>query len=199
MAGIYSGGNIIARFVAPMSVISNKPIFTSDTLSLKRNAVSRSAQRWEITTNVEPLTTTANDLFALLVMNGFTTPITIHTPQNYGVMFNRVLKVSSPLGTGVQGATTVTVTGNSSSEFWPIGTLVKFASDTKIYMLTAPLTGNGTAFVFPPLRTTFTSQVIKYADDVPMQVYFDTDTIIGMGYVDGILMDNGTLKFVEAV
>ena len=53
--------DVIAQFAAPMSMRSNRPIFSSDTLSLKRDISERPAQRWELETNLVPLSYTAED------------------------------------------------------------------------------------------------------------------------------------------
>jgi len=85
--GAYTGKwgtqwSLLARFTVPITIRSNEPITMSDTLSLKRYVRGRGAQRWEIETNVEPLSATANELFALLTSKGYSEPIQIVVPQN---------------------------------------------------------------------------------------------------------------------
>jgi hypothetical protein len=41
------------------------------------------------------------------------------------------------------------------------------------------------------------AQLVSHRDDVQMSCLFDTDTLTGMSYTDGILMDLGTVKLVE--
>jgi len=191
--GIYENGTLIARFAAPMIVRPNQPIFGSDTLSLKRTSRRRTAHRWEVETNLEPLTMGANDLFVNMVTRGYTETVTITVPQNYGVILKRT-SVSTPTAVGDQGATSVTVSGNTG--LIPKGTFVRFATHSKVYITTADLTGNGDVGVYPALREDVTG-TFNHRDDVLMPCFYDLDTIIGMAYVDGILMDNGKVKLIE--
>jgi hypothetical protein len=57
-----------------------------------------------------------------------------------------------------------------------------------------------TLHIYPQLRKNVAqTTVIKYQDDVIINLKYDTDTVIGMVYEDGMLMDNGTIKLIEAV
>jgi hypothetical protein len=91
--GILNGTEMIAKFIAPLTVKSNQPVFSSDTLSLSRVSVKRNVQRWEIDANLEPLVGTANDLFAHLVTKGSSESFKIKMPQNYGAQ----LQIEKPL------------------------------------------------------------------------------------------------------
>jgi hypothetical protein len=195
MYGIYESGKVIAKFVAPVTVKSNVPVFASDTLSLKRRVSRRTAQRWEIETRIEPLSFTAEDLFANLVTKGHSEAISIVMPQNYGVIKKRT-STSTPTATGAAGSSVISITGNTG--FIPRGNFIKFNGITKIYMLTDAINGNGSVGIFPQLRTNVNA-VFAHRDDVIMPCYYDLDTIIGMTYSDGILMDIGTVKLVEAL
>ena len=44
-----------------------------------------------------------------------------------------------------------------------------------------------------------TEATFKCNDDVMMEAIFDLDTVTGMVFVDGILMDNGQVKILEAL
>jgi hypothetical protein len=191
--GIYEGGTLVAGLVAPVTMRSNRPIFASDTLSLKRKTTGRGAQRWEIETNLEPLTTNANGLLVYLVTKGESGTVTLKVPQNYGVISTRT-SVSTPTATGAAGASTVTVVNNSG--LIPTGTFIRFASHSKIYMLTQDLRNSGTMHLFPPLRASV-NHTFTHRDDVFMPTLFDSDTVKGMVYTDGIVMDVGTVKMIE--
>jgi hypothetical protein len=193
MYGIYEGETLVARFVAPATVRSNKPIFASDTLSLKRRVGGRAAHRWEIEANLEPLTTDANALFVNLVTKGASETVTVRLPQNYGVIFKRT-STSTPTAAGVKGATILDVTNNAG--LIPMGTFVRFASHSKIYMLSKDLRNSGQMHVFPPLRRNV-NETFAHRDDVVMPCQYDTDTVKGMVYTDGIMMDVGTVKLIE--
>jgi len=192
--GIYEGETLLARFVAPGDMMrSNRPIFASDTLSLKRKVSGRGAQRWEIEAGLEPLTTDANLLFVNLVTKGESETVTVRVPQNYGVIHKRT-STSTPTAVGLKGATQVAVTNNSG--LIPAGTFIRFASHSKIYMTTGDLRNSGNLGVFPPLRRSV-NDTFAHRDDVVMPCLYDTDTAKGMKYTDGILMDVGTVKLIE--
>jgi len=194
MYGIYADGAVIAKFVAPMTVRTNHPVFASDTLSLKRQIVRRQAQRWEIETQLEPLSYTANELFVSLVTKGYSEAVTILTPQNIGVIRART-STGTPTITGAQGEDLVTVSGNSG--LIPKGTFLKFQTHSKIYMTTTNRLDNGTVGVYPNMLEAVTGALFNYKDDVLMTCLYDLDTISGMSFSDGILMDMGTIKLIE--
>lgn len=193
--GIYDGSKIIARFTAPLTLKSNVPVFASDTLSLKRFAAKRPAQRWEIEAGVEPLSYGSHELFAFLVTKGVTEEFKVIVPQNFGVISARTSS-SSLSATGSAGATQVSITGNSG--LIPMGTMIKFSSHGKIYMTTANFSvASGALQIFPELRAAVSGATISHRDDVQMSCMFDFDTVSGMMYRDGILMDMGTIKIIE--
>lgn len=188
---------VIARFTTPLTINSNQPVFVSDTLSLKRQITIQSAQRWEISTGLEPLNTTANELFVNLVTKGYHQPVKVLFPQNFSV-WN---KNTSPEGTGIPlpyasgsiYSNQITVTENTG--LIPAGTFLKFANHSKIYMTTADLFGNGTVTLFPNLRTSISN--IHFNRVFISDFLYDTDVISGMVYSDGILMDTGTVRLIE--
>lgn len=195
MYGIYENGQVIARFTAPLTVRSNQPVFVSDTLSLKRQITRQSAQRWEIEAGLEPLSTSANDLFVNLVTNGYTQTVSIIVPQNYSAKSKRTANNNSVIATGSAGSSQVTI--EDSSGLIPKGTFIKFANHSKIYITTSNLIGEGNLNIFPNLLVNLTDIALSYKDDVTMSCLYDTDVVRGMVYSDGILMDLGTIRLVE--
>jgi hypothetical protein len=197
MYGIYDNGEVIARFVAPLTIRSNQPVFTSDTLSLKRFISRRSAQRWEIDTSLEPLVYDAQDLMVNLVTKGYSETVTVIVPQNYGAVKAKTA-IGTATATGVAGSSTVTISGLVG--LLPKGTFVKFSNHSKVYMTTTNVTFvtgvNNTISVFPALVASATG-TMTYSDDVQMQCLYDTDVVSGMVYSDGILMDPGQVRLVE--
>jgi hypothetical protein len=199
MFGICNDSNVlIARFAAPMTVRSNHPVYSSDTLSLKRHITRRSAQRWEISTNVEPLSSGANDLFVNMVTKGYDTSLRVLMPQNYGVIKARTLSASTVSATGSINTTTLNI--NSNPGFMPKGTFFStgVAPHTKVYVTLTDRSGTGAVTVYPALRAAITGN-INIGNNVIGYFKYDLDTVIGMAYSDGILMDNGTIKLVEAL
>jgi hypothetical protein len=193
--GIYESGSIIAKFVAPMTVRSNKPVFASDTLSLSRVVSERTAQRWEIETHLEPLSFNAQDLMVNLVTKGSSVPITVIMPQNYGVILKRT-STSTPTAVGSKDSSIVSITNNVG--LICKGTFVKFSNHNKVYMTTTNLTNTGSLGIYPPLLSAVNT-TMKHRDDVEMTCYYDLDIIKGMIYSDGIVMDTGSVKIIEKV
>lgn len=195
--GILSGSTVIAGFVVPLQVKNNKPSFNNDTMSLKRVVKKRTAQRWEIETRLEPLSGGANGLFVHLVTNADTEVFNVLMPQNYGVILKRT-SVSAPTATGSSGASIVSVANNIG--LIPAGTFIKFSNHAKVYMTTTDLIDTGSVGIYPPLRVAVPAATsFSHRDDVYMSCRYDTDTLSGMEYTDGILMDIGTVRLVEAI
>jgi hypothetical protein len=98
--GIYKDtGGMLAAFAVPMTVVSNNPEFISDTLSLKRVGSKRPSQRWEIEARLEPLHYGANELFAHIVMKGYSGTVLATVPQNIGV----IAAQKEPIAIGTMG------------------------------------------------------------------------------------------------
>jgi hypothetical protein len=188
---------LIAKFTAPITVRSNRPVLVSDTLSLKRQVNMQPAQRWEIDATIEPLSTTANLLFVNLVTKGYNESVRVRFPQNFGVV-ERTTSTIDPIATGNANSTQISVSGNSG--LIPAGTFILFQNHGKVYMTTADLLNNGTVGIFPALRQSLTIQQqpgVKFFKNFHINCLYDTDVISGMRYRDGILMDMGTVKLIE--
>lgn len=205
--GIWENGKLIAKFAAPLTLRSNVPMFVSDTLSLRRFTYQRAVQRWELDAKLAPQSTTANDLMVNLITKGYSEIFTITTPQNVGAKTN--LTATADIYTAANAevfSTQVTIAAapDQSGRVIPKGTFINFGNIGKVFMLTSDLilssTNTSTANIHPQLRTAISANTqVKYQDDVLMHVRYDTDVVRGMVYEDGILMDNGVVKFIEAV
>ncbi len=194
MYGISVGGTLIAEFAAPLSVLSEQPIFATDTASLTRRVSRRAVQRWRIRANIIPLSTDANDLFVDLVVKDKHSDVDVVVPQNFGVISRRTAN-GALVATGSIGASQVTLSGVNG--LIPKGTFIKFNNHSKIYITTGNISVNGVVGIFPELRAAVSATTVLYRDDVIMKCLYDFDTAIGMSYTDGILMDPGTISFVE--
>lgn len=201
MYGIYDGG-VIARFAAPITVRSNQPIFASDTLALTRKMVKRAAQRWEITADLEPLSTGADDLFVVLVSNGMTSPVQVVMPQNAAAVKRRTATtVNVPCTQLTVGSSTISVPSTLDG-LVPKGSFIKFSNHDKVYVTLSDRNGPGGFNIYPSLRVAVDStqgHTFKWADDVIANFFFDLDSVQGMTYSDGVLMDMGTVTLVEAL
>lgn len=199
MYGIYDGSSVIARFTAPITVKTNQPTSVSDTLSLKRQAVRRAAQRWEITSGLEPLSYSGQALFVMLVTKGVSETLQALMPQHFGAKAARTSTSTIAVATAAAaGATQVTIKNNTG--LIPKGTFIRFGNHSKVYMTTNDVTNNGTFSLYPPLRTAVAvDATIAFKDDVYLNCRFDQETVSGMVFSDGILMDVGTITLLEDV
>jgi len=202
MAGIREGSVVIARFVAPMSVISNRPEWVSDTLSLKRRTGSQGgAQRWEISTKVEPLVGSP-DLMVNMIIAGDSQVVDVEMPQ--------VFRRSASTGTSLSTLTVTTTTAAGQSSV-PVtmsgvrvsrGEFIQFTGHNKVYLVTATLTGSGSLSIFPALRASVSGgSTLKWGNtDVVMKARYDSSTVKGMIYgTDGVLQDPGQIVLIEDV
>jgi len=194
MYGIYDNGAVIAGFAAPLTVRSNRPVNVSDALSLKRFSSNTPAQRWEIETALIPASSSAQDLFVDIVSKGPTIATSVLMPQNYGSFLARNA-TGGASASGTAGGSTITIT---CSGLIPKGTFVNFGNNTKIYMLVDNCNNGGSVRVHPELRSNVAG-TMYFKEDVVGSFYYDTDSVRGMMYSDGILMNLGTLKLVEAL
>jgi hypothetical protein len=202
MAGIRNGSVLIARFVAPMSVISNRPVFATDTLSLKRKTGSQAnIQRWEIQTQLEPLVGDPS-LYIHMITNDSDTVIDVEMPQIYRASGVGGTTADSSLSLTVAGSigdTLITV-GNNVGKRVSSGEFIKFANHKKIYMVKgATLNGNGDLQIFPPLiaNCPISTTVATGTSNVIMKARYDTSVVKGMIYKDGVLMDVGQVTLIE--
>jgi hypothetical protein len=194
MPGILIDGEVKVRFATPMQVISNQPIFGSDSISLKRYTHSYGVQRWEIKTAVEP-SNFGYEFFAHSVINGYSEIFDIRMPQ----VFRGEGNYSSAgwSASGSAGSYSVSASGPGTLKR---GEFIRFAGTgghNKVYMVTADCSG-GTLNIFPRLRENV-SGAIENGNNVTFKARYDTSTILGMTYQNGILGDPGTVTFLEAI
>ena len=192
--GIYENGEVIARFAAPMTVRSNTPVFISESLALTRRIRKSSAQRWEIDSSLEALNGDANTLFAHMVLHGMHTPVNVVMPQpvaaikQFAGVSPQAVQAASPVGQAFVPTDIQVV----------VGTFIRFSNHSKIYCVMSCLLGG--VSIFPSLRKAVDDTVtISFEDDVIMPAYYDTGTVSGAVFVDGVLMDLGAVKLVEAL
>lgn len=194
MAGIIVDGVVAVKFVAPMQIISNQPAFVSDTLSLKQNVAGQKTQRWEITTNLEPSNSSA-DFLIHSVTRGYGLGFNIQMPQVF-----RPFKATT--STSIKAAENlplqaITIALQNNGKVAK-GEFITFANHSKVYVLTDELSGNGRVGIYPPLRAPVPlGTTVNFGDKTQMVVRYAPETALGITYVDGILSDPGTVKFVE--
>jgi hypothetical protein len=193
-AGILENGVMIARFTAPLSINSNVNYFVSDTLSLQRRVYKTTPQRWEIAAGIEPSNTSA-DFLVNIVTKGFDQIVDVRMPQVYR-RSGGTTATSSITATGSVGASTITISGNNGTI--AKGEFVQFSNHDKVYMVTQNSSG-GSLSIFPQLTTAISSSNMKYGSNVIFKGRYETDSFVGIQYVDGILSDPGIIKLIEVI
>jgi hypothetical protein len=199
MAGIIENGVVTVRFVTPMSVVSNQPVFVADTLSLKRQVLSQGVQRWEISTNLEPSNNSA-DFLLHSVTNGYDKVFDIQVPQ--------VFKKSGETSTATVVQVNFAAAANSSTISCNIngsllkGEFIKFSNHDKVYIVLNTVSSSISAQIqiYPPLRKPVSdSTLMLIKQEVVMKCRYDLSTALGITYVDGVLSDPGTVGFIEVL
>jgi len=105
---------------------------------------------------------------------------------------------SAPAGTDT--ITASLPAAQAADEFLiPAGTMFTVGTNKKLYMAVEDSTAGVPFKIHPNLQSSVTDEPIVYGDTVKMQCFYDTTVISGMQYSDGILMDNGSVKLIEAL
>jgi hypothetical protein len=185
---------LIGAFAAPLSIRSVRPVFVSDSMSLRRFVSYRGdAQRWIIEAAIAPMRDDSNSLMVNLVVKGIEETVFVRVPQNYSVM--RKNEGSSGTATGVAGATSISVTG---ADKILKGTFFNFGRGQKLYMATSDLV-NQSLQIFPRLRTAISNVPLNYGNNVIGSFIYDVNNVQGMSYVDGVLFQPEKLVLLEKV
>jgi hypothetical protein len=190
---------LIAKFAAPTSYYTNTNTDgILESLSLRRYFYIDTAQRWAIRSNLEPLGSTANELFTHVVIKGSEKVLKVRMPQQYGVVQKRTgSKNTIKVDIGISKSNLINI---NYSGIIPKGTFIAFNNHSKVYITLQDYDGSGTSLeIYPPLRKTVSGQQMYHRDDVILYCYYSTDAIKGMSFSDGILMDLGEITLLEAL
>jgi hypothetical protein len=202
-----------AQILAPYTIVSNQPIYETESVSLAKQRASQGVQRWEI--SFDTLATADNEADLLLgVIENLATADTMVMPQLPSVEKGTDASTNLTLTLGAAvGDTSARV---NSDGFVKKGAFFKFSNHTKLYMLTSeievtenvdPLTGVITrtdleqSFTFyPPLKTTVTTaHTMDTGADAQLSYYRDIDNQAGITFQDGILSSTGAVSLIEAI
>jgi len=201
MAVYYYNGD---KILAPFSIISNKPVFASDTVSLKHIRSAQTSQRWEISFNTVNSGTAADALLNLLTdMDQASTMIIPQLPE----------VDSSSTATGTATVLINSSTGNSvleldtslASGFLPKGSFISFESHSKVYLLQNDLDFDNEldtviASIYPNLTVeTSSGSVVNYGANCSLHYYRDINSTQGITFSDGVLANQGTVTLIEAL
>lgn len=189
MVNTGNDGELSCIFTAPLSVVSNQPAYVQDMMNLKRRANSQLAQRWEVETKIAS-TNNSPSFLTHSIVNGHDKVFGIRMPQVAGLK----LTTANVTVTEAVGAT-----GNTIKVSTPLvkGEFIQFASHSKVYLVTSVSGLNCT--ISPKLIQAVTKDSKVTTNAVTLFVRYDMDTTLGITYTDGILTDQGSVKFIEAV
>jgi hypothetical protein len=190
--------------VAPLTIESNEPIFSADTISLKQQRASQGAQRWELSFQIQ--TRDIEEDYFVGVVTGIISAKSMVMPQLLSV--DKKITVTSnsciPASTNA-GSNTVLIDFNQTG-FLPKGSFIQFSNHSKIYMVTSNVNttdSNVSVGIYPSLRTSLTTSHLVYhpgsTAKPTLQYYRSLDTLQGIIYEDGVLVNPGTIKILEAV
>lgn len=190
---------LIASFAAPLSIASNTPRFSSDTITLKKRTSQSDAQRWEITAALMPKED-PSELMIHTVDYDTSRPFPVRMPQlfrNTNIPEGLEVKVFT---SAIGGDDEITLTVPSGKTL-PIGEFVKFAGHSKVYLIKSAINnGDGTnkIKIKPSLRKNVViNEALHYGGNVTLTATYGEDTHIGVTYVDGVLAKVDSISLVE--
>lgn len=193
-----------AKILAPLSIISNEPMFDVDTISLKKQRATQNAQRWEMSFETINEKGTAGSMFADTVA-AFDAVGNMVMPQFKEVYeattVNTNPKVAS---TTTIGTSSVTLKTAATTGVIPKGSFIKFSNHDKVYITLAALnfdTGsNPTISIYPTLaRALAVDDTMNVLSDCTFTYYRDISNVQGITFRDGILSNLGTISLIEAL
>lgn len=191
-----SAAELICKFSAPLTIRNNAPVFSGDSINLKRKASTQGVQRWEVTANISQSVGDASFLIHS-ALNGNYNDFYVRMPQVANLEYTPETSNVTLNGAVQAGTDTLTISG--ATKLVP-GEFINIGTDPKVYMVT--VAGNaGTGIkIFPKLRRAAASgSVVKTGGKVTLLCKQDMDTINGISFSDGILTEIGEAVFVESL
>lgn len=180
------------EFATPLIISSNEPELVSDTVSLKRVGATTGHQRWEVTAAIAQ-NKAATPLMVALVQAGRSRNVLIRMPALLDAEVDGTTPVQLAASVA-PGSTSITV---GSAAALKVGVFFQLQGHPKIYMVTDKV-GN-VLTVYPRVRAFFPSGTsLAYGARATLHAKVD-DNIVGIKYESGILVDQGSYKFVEAL
>ncbi len=196
--------------VAPLTIESNEPIFSADTVNLKQQRVSQGAQRWELSFQIQ----TKDNEEELLVgmVTGVSASKSMDMPQ-----LNSVMKKSTVTNRGnvravaLRGSTSVSVSF-SQARLLAKGNFIQFTDHSKVYLVTSDVTTLADVSnvaqavsvpIYPALTVDLPTSAYLHHSKSPIlaqiSYYRDLETLQGIIYEDGVLVNPGTIRLLEAL
>lgn len=184
-------------FSTPLSIVSNQPSFSVDTLNLKRITNSQNVQRWEIEANLAQTNDSATYLVSS-VLNGHTEKVYVRMPQVYRLGRSKPNQVSITVLNAQNKLGNTLVVSNASPNYLLVGDFIGVQGTNKVHLITG-ISGN-TLTVYPRLLANIAANsAISFGDAVTLFARYDNDVKLGITYTDGILSDPGSVRLIEAL
>lgn len=187
-------------FAAPINIISNQPVFKTETVNLRQIVSSFNVHRWELEANILPTNNSSNFLVHS-VSKGYAQTIYLRMPQVYrnGLILSDVAAITVGTGGAVKGASTFLVQNNATKRIAE-GEFINIGAATKVYLVISTTTDGSSITVYPALRAAINlNDNIAYGSKCSMAARYDTASQLGIKYKDGILSDPGSIRFVEVI
>ncbi len=187
---------LAAVFSTPLTISSNQPVLAADTISLRRLTSGQRAQRWEITANICP-TVGSNEYLIHSILYGHEHTFNVRMPQTPKTPYSEdILTVSGDAGKG----DTVLLYAPATTGDLIVGEFIRLGDAPKVYLVTSVDAENDEIIIFPPLLENIAdSTPIHHGSKVTLRAKLDTTSIIGMTFIDGLLMDPGAITLIEDV
>jgi hypothetical protein len=190
--------------VAPLTIESNEPVFVADTVNLRQQRASQGAQRWELSFQIQ--TKDIEEDYFVGIVTGINTAKTMVMPQLFSVDKKVTVTNNGSANSASAGASAVLINFSIANRLLPKGSFIKFADHSKIYMVTSNVTTQTTPVsvsIYPELRQNISISTTVYhpgsSIKPTLQYYRDLETLQGITYEDGVLVNPGTIKLIEAL
>lgn len=194
-------GELVCTFIAPLSIISNKPTYANETVTLKRRAIYTDIQRWEIEAGMAPVED-GSDWFVHNVTNGYSETFFVRMPQIYRKK-NISDKLTPKVFADVAGKLDEIYVKDMLSLALPVGEFVRFKGHGKVYMVKESVKVDGglnRITIFPKLiQEIAANEEIEYGSRVTMRAKYGDSNKIGISYTDGILAQVDQITLIEAL
>jgi len=216
-----SEAQLLCLLTTPLRMNSHRLSSSSDSLSLKRVARQSYAQRWELTAG--GYSGNAAAFFIHQIVAGVTEVVFVRPPLTMKrgnaavglsretvstVLPNGSKEITFSKGTALltsgatPGASSLSAILNTNSVVCE-GDFIKFQNHSKLYLVTGVAVTNVpshavTISVFPNLIGTVTiSEQVNLGLNASMTAVYNTDTVNGIAYQDGMIADIGSVQLVE--
>jgi hypothetical protein len=194
-----------SQILAPVSIVSNEPMFDMTTVSLKTRRASQGHQRWELSFNIQPTDNNIEETLLAGIEN--LNSETMIMPQMSSVLDRFSFSGTATLSTTANANSTTVVINDTitNSGTIPKGYFIKFNTSDKLHIVTSDSTFNsntGTVNVsiYPKLTQDINSgSELLTGNSVSFSYYKDINNQTGITFTDGVLANPGTITLLEAI